>query len=125
MREAAKWPMITLEELQRSTAQVGESVHRTTISPALHILALYGRVARREPLLKQSHAVCHKPCGGTTNMWRKVLWTDETKIWPKCKMLCVAEASAHHLEHTIHHHAVGMIFFVRDRKAGQSCIDVV
>ena len=64
IREAAERPMITLEELQRSTAQVGESVHRTTISHALHKSGLYGRVARRERLLKQSHAVCHKPCGG-------------------------------------------------------------
>ncbi|KAL4008448.1 hypothetical protein ACER0C_002300 [Sarotherodon galilaeus] len=31
-----KRPMVTLDELQRSTAQVGESVHRTTISRALH-----------------------------------------------------------------------------------------
>ena len=64
IREAAKRPMITLDELQRSTAMVGESVHRTVISHALHKLGLYGRVARREPLLKQSHTVCHKPCGG-------------------------------------------------------------
>ena len=48
IREAAKRPLITLEELQRSTAQVGESVHRTTISHALHKSGLYGRVARRE-----------------------------------------------------------------------------
>ena len=32
IREAAKRPMETLEELQRSTAQVGESVHKTTIN---------------------------------------------------------------------------------------------
>uniref|UniRef100_A0A8D0DB97 Tc1-like transposase DDE domain-containing protein n=1 Tax=Sander lucioperca TaxID=283035 RepID=A0A8D0DB97_SANLU len=30
-RDAAKRPMITLDELQRSTAEVGDSVHRTTI----------------------------------------------------------------------------------------------
>ena len=64
IREAAKRPMVTLEELQRSTAQVGESVHKTTISQALQKPGLYGRVARREPLLKQNHAICHKPCGG-------------------------------------------------------------
>ncbi|XP_051801148.1 PC4 and SFRS1 interacting protein 1a isoform X3 [Acanthochromis polyacanthus] len=32
IRDAAKRPMITLDELQRSTAEVEESVHRTTIS---------------------------------------------------------------------------------------------
>uniref|UniRef100_A0AAX7URY0 Transposase Tc1-like domain-containing protein n=1 Tax=Astatotilapia calliptera TaxID=8154 RepID=A0AAX7URY0_ASTCA len=47
IRNAAKRPMVTLDELQRSTAQVGESVHRTTISRALHKVGLYGRVARR------------------------------------------------------------------------------
>ena len=48
IREAAKRPIVTLEELQRFTAQVGESVLRTTISRALHKSALYGRVARRK-----------------------------------------------------------------------------
>uniref|UniRef100_A0A803KA97 Transposase Tc1-like domain-containing protein n=1 Tax=Xenopus tropicalis TaxID=8364 RepID=A0A803KA97_XENTR len=45
IRNAAKRPMVTLDELQKSTAQVGESVHRTTISRALHKVGLYGRVA--------------------------------------------------------------------------------
>ncbi|CDQ56506.1 unnamed protein product [Oncorhynchus mykiss] len=34
IRDAAKRPMITLDELQGSTAEVGDSVHRTTISLA-------------------------------------------------------------------------------------------
>uniref|UniRef100_A0A803JWW4 Transposase Tc1-like domain-containing protein n=1 Tax=Xenopus tropicalis TaxID=8364 RepID=A0A803JWW4_XENTR len=55
IRNAAKRPMVTLGELQRSTAQVGESVHRTTISRALHKVGLYGRVARRKPLLTENH----------------------------------------------------------------------
>ena len=85
IREAAKRPMVTLEELQRSTAQVGESVHRTTLSHALYKLGLYGRVARGKLVLQQSHkksclqfATSHVV--DTTNMWRKVLWSDETKI---------------------------------------------
>ncbi|CAB1426600.1 unnamed protein product [Pleuronectes platessa] len=36
IREATRRPMVSLEELQRSTAEVGESVHRTTISRLLH-----------------------------------------------------------------------------------------
>uniref|UniRef100_A0A803K701 Transposase Tc1-like domain-containing protein n=1 Tax=Xenopus tropicalis TaxID=8364 RepID=A0A803K701_XENTR len=56
IRNAAKRPMVTLDELQRSTTQVGESVHRTTISRALHKVGLYGRVAiRKTPLLTQRH----------------------------------------------------------------------
>lgn len=45
----AKRPMVT----QRSSAQVGECVHRTTGSRALHKSGLYGRVARRKLLLKE------------------------------------------------------------------------
>ena len=85
IREATRRPMVTLEELQRSTAEVGESVHRTTISCLLHKSGLYGRVARRKPLLKGIHK---KSClefakshvGDTANMWKKVLWSDETKF---------------------------------------------
>ena len=86
IREAAKRPMVTLEELQRSTAQGGESVHRTTISRALHKSDLYRRVARRKPLVKKSHK---KSClqfvrshvGDTENMWKKVLWSERPKFY--------------------------------------------
>ncbi|MED6242203.1 hypothetical protein ATANTOWER_001543 [Ataeniobius toweri] len=50
--------MITLEELQRSTAQsldsLGESVHRKTTVHPLYKSSFYGRVNRRKPLLKES-----------------------------------------------------------------------
>lgn len=64
--------MVTLEELRRSSAQVGKSVHRTTISTtisrAIHKSGRYGRVAMRKPLLEESRkkvplAICHKPPG--------------------------------------------------------------
>ena len=101
-------------------------MHRTTISHALHKLGLYGRVARREPLMKQSHV------GGTANMWRKVLWSDETKIDTKCKMAenYHPENSGRKLSPWTHHphcetwwwqhHAMGTLFFSRDREAGLS-----
>ncbi|CDQ69096.1 unnamed protein product [Oncorhynchus mykiss] len=77
--------MITLDELQRSTAEVGDSVHRTTISRILHKSGLYGRVARRKQFLKDIHKKCclkfaTSHVGDTPNMWKKVLWSDETKI---------------------------------------------
>uniref|UniRef100_A0A8C7HF07 Medium-chain acyl-CoA ligase ACSF2, mitochondrial n=1 Tax=Oncorhynchus kisutch TaxID=8019 RepID=A0A8C7HF07_ONCKI len=77
--------MITLDELQRSTAEVGDSVHRTTISRILHKSGLYGRVARRKPFLKDIHKKCclkfaTSHLGDTPNMWKKALWSDETKI---------------------------------------------
>uniref|UniRef100_W5NN98 Tc1-like transposase DDE domain-containing protein n=1 Tax=Lepisosteus oculatus TaxID=7918 RepID=W5NN98_LEPOC len=110
IRDAAKRPIFTLDELQRTTAEVGESVHRTTISLTLHKSGLYGRVARRKPFLKDIHkksrlkfATSH--LGDTPNMWKKVLWSDETKIelfghnakryvWRKSN-------TAHHPQHTI------------------------
>ena len=66
--------------------------------------------------------------GGTTNMWRKVPWSDETEIdifdlnanlyvWQKTD-------TAHHPEHTIptvkHGGGSIMLFFSRDREAGLS-----
>ncbi|KAI4898647.1 hypothetical protein NFI96_026008 [Prochilodus magdalenae] len=52
VRDAAKRPMITLDELQRSTAEVEDSVHRTTVSRTLHKSGLYGRVARSVRMAK-------------------------------------------------------------------------
>ena len=51
IREATKRPKITLKELQSSTAEIGVSVHRTTLSCTLHSRAgLYGRVARKKAI---------------------------------------------------------------------------
>ncbi|KAG2458981.1 TC1A transposase, partial [Polypterus senegalus] len=106
IRNATKRPMVTLDELQRSTAQVGESVHGTTISPALHKVGLYGRVARRKPLFTENHKKSHlqfatSHVGDTANMWKKVLCSDELfgqnakrYVWRKTN-------TAHHSEHTI------------------------
>ena len=85
IREAAKRPMITLEELQRSKAQVGESVLRTIISCALHKSGFYGRMARRKSLLKERHKksslqFARSHVGDTENMWKKVLWSNGTTI---------------------------------------------
>ncbi len=85
VRQATKTPLITLNELQRSTAELGESVHRTTISRALHKSGLYGRVARRKPLLKECHKKSRLQFASshvrdTADKWKKVLWSDETKI---------------------------------------------
>ena len=53
MREATKRPEATLKELQVFMAKTGHCVHVTTISQALHESGLYGRVARRKPLLEK------------------------------------------------------------------------
>uniref|UniRef100_A0AAZ3P198 Transposase Tc1-like domain-containing protein n=1 Tax=Oncorhynchus tshawytscha TaxID=74940 RepID=A0AAZ3P198_ONCTS len=83
--EATKRPKITLKELQRSTAEIGVSVHRTTLSRTLHRAGVYGRVTKKKPLLKQKNRqtrlVFTKRHGGDSpNIWKKVLWSEKTKI---------------------------------------------
>ena len=67
IRKATKRQKIPLKELQSSTAEIGVSVHRTTLSRTLHRAGLYGIVARKKPLLKeknkQTHCVCHHAVG--------------------------------------------------------------
>ena len=55
VREGTKNPMITLPELMTSLCGGGRPSRRTTISAALHQSGLYGRVARRKPLLSKRH----------------------------------------------------------------------
>ena len=55
VREVTKNPMTTLTELQSSLAEMGEPAGRITVSAALHKSRLYGRVARRTPLLRKRH----------------------------------------------------------------------
>src|SRR4029434_5087862 len=50
VRAATKTPMSTLKELQASAAEMGETLHTTTVARVLHQSKLYGR----EPLLKKS-----------------------------------------------------------------------
>ena len=52
-REVTKNPMTTPTELQSSLAEMGELSGRTAVSAALHKSMLYGRVAKRKPLLKK------------------------------------------------------------------------
>ena len=56
VREVTKNPIVTLSELQRSSVERGEPSRRTTIPTAIHQSGLYGRVARRKPLLSKSWA---------------------------------------------------------------------
>jgi hypothetical protein len=55
VREVTKNLLATLTELQSSSVEMGEHSRRTTISAALHKSGLYGRVARRKPLLSKRH----------------------------------------------------------------------
>ncbi|KAK3564277.1 hypothetical protein QTP86_011998 [Hemibagrus guttatus] len=55
VREVTKNLIVTLNELQHLSVERGEPSRRTTISAALHQSGLYGRVARRKPLLSKRH----------------------------------------------------------------------
>ncbi|KAG2459283.1 TC1A transposase, partial [Polypterus senegalus] len=85
VREVTRNPMVTLSELQRSSVERGEPSRRTTISAAIHQSGLYGRVARRKPLLSKRHmAAClefaKRQQKDSRTMRIKLLWSDETKI---------------------------------------------
>ena len=53
IREATKRPKITLNEQQSSTAEIGVSVHRTTLSRTLHRVGFgcYGRMDRKKAIV--------------------------------------------------------------------------
>ncbi|KAJ8346665.1 hypothetical protein SKAU_G00280660 [Synaphobranchus kaupii] len=54
-REVSRNPRVTLTELQRILVEMGEPFRRSTIQAALRQSGLYGRVARRKPLLSKRH----------------------------------------------------------------------
>ncbi len=109
MREV-KNPKITVAELQRCIQEMGESCRKSTITAALHQSGLYGRVARRKPLLSARHMKARmefakKHLKDSKMVTNKILWSDETKIelfglnskryvWRK-------PGTAHHLSNTV------------------------
>ncbi len=85
VREVKKNPKITVAELQRCIREMGESCRKSTITAALHQLGLYGRVARRKPLLSARHMKARmefakKHLKDSKMVTNKILWSDETKI---------------------------------------------
>ena len=85
IREATKRPIATLKEVHAFMAQTGHCVHVTTISQPFHKSGLYGRVARRKPVLQKAHFEFHLKCaknhsGDSEAMWQKVLLSDETNV---------------------------------------------
>ena len=78
VREVTKNPMVTLTELQSSSVEMG--------APAtLHQSGLYGRVARRKPLLSKRHMTARlefakRHLNDPQTIINTILWSDETKI---------------------------------------------
>ncbi|KAG2466897.1 TCB1 transposase, partial [Polypterus senegalus] len=110
VREVTKNPKVTLSELQRSSVKRGESSRRTTISAAIHQLGLYGRVARRKPLLHKRHMAAHlefakRHLKDSQTMRNKILWSDETKIElfgvNARRHICRKPGTTHHQANTI------------------------
>ena len=77
--------MITLTELQSSSVEMEEPSKRTPISAALYQSGLYGRVARRKPLLSKRNITARlefakRHLNDFQTMRNKIVWSDETKI---------------------------------------------
>ncbi len=72
VREVKKNPKITVAELQRCIREMGESCRKSTITAALHQSGLYGRVARRKPLLSARHMKARMEFA--KNTWRTPRW---------------------------------------------------
>ncbi len=134
VREVKKNPKITVAELQRCIREMGESCRKSTITAALHQSGLYGRVARRKPLLSARHMKARmefakKHLKDSKMVTNKILWSDETKIE------LFGLNSKRYVEKTRHcsspvqyspkseawwwqHHAVGVFFSCRDKTTG-------
>ncbi len=135
VREVKKNPKITVAELQRCIREMGESCRKSTITAALHQLGLYGRVARRKPLLSARHMkacmeFAKKHLKDSKMVTNKIIWSDETKIelfgLKSKRYVWRKPGTAHHLSQYSpnseawwwQHHAVGVFFSCRDRTTG-------
>ncbi|KAL0147767.1 hypothetical protein M9458_056943 [Cirrhinus mrigala] len=99
VREVKKNPKITVAELQRCRRKMGESCRKSTITAALHQSGLYGRVARRKPLLSARHMKARMDSKMVRN---KILWSDEELFGLNSKRYVWRQpGTAHHLSNTV------------------------
>ena len=78
---AKESPRITGGELQKLVESWGQKVSKTTIRRHLHPHKLFGRVARKKPLLSinnQLKCLQFAKCYWDFQ-WDRVIWSDETK----------------------------------------------
>ncbi len=101
---------LTVAELQRCIREMGESCRKSTITAALHQSGLYGRVARRKPLLRARHMkacmeFAKKHPKDSKMVTNKILWSDETKIelfgLNSKRYIWRKPGTAHHLSNTV------------------------
>lgn len=85
-------PHMTSRELQTSLAASGVNVHASTIRQKLNRPDIYGRVARRMPLLSKKHNAsfnfAKEHLDKPEASWKSILWTDESNnqnyhLWRK------------------------------------------
>lgn len=85
VRDVQMDPKQTAADIRKSLETMGVNVHETTVRRVLHQSGLYGRRARRKPLLRAKHKSdrlkyakdhVNKPM----EFWKKVMWSDETKV---------------------------------------------
>ncbi len=102
VREVKKNPKITVAELQRCIREMGESCRKSTITAALHQSGLYGRVARRKPLLSARHMKARMEFA-KKHLKDSLVWWDQDRtfglnskryVWRK-------PGTAHHLSNTV------------------------
>jgi hypothetical protein len=104
IRESSKRPKLTLEELQSSAAEIGVSVHRTTLSHTLS-WALQKSGQKKKPLLKEKNkqtclVFAKRHVGDSPNIWKKVLWSDELFGHQGKHYVCSKPNTSHHPENT-------------------------
>src|SRR4029434_11053563 len=82
VRLANKSPRITAGELQKLVESWGRKVSETTIRRHLHHHKLFGRVARKKPLLSINNKLQRLQFVKCKSdfQWDRVKWSDETKI---------------------------------------------
>ena len=137
IREATKRPKITMKELQSSTAEIGVSVHRTTLSHTLHRAGLLRKSGQKKSHCLKKEISKHVLCS-PEGIWE----TPQTygrrhsgQMRIKLSFLSIKEtlclAQTQHLssprEHHLHseawcweHHDVGIFFISRDWETGQN-----
>ena len=92
IREAKKRPKVALKELQSSTAEIGVSVHRTTLSRTRHRAGLYRRVAIKKPLFKEKlskHVWCSPKGIWETPQTYGRRYSSQMKL--KCSFMAIKE----------------------------------
>jgi transposase len=85
VRDAKINPQATSTEIQASLKSAGVEVGKTTVRRILNKYGLFGRVARKKPLLRPFHkkarlVYAKQHLNQSTEYWKKIIWSDETKI---------------------------------------------